>query len=148
VYTFSSDTHRWLQIYGQPVHVLVEPSHGRGSDDRTKRPAEGGLVCEAAFQSNLRKWSGGRPQQKLSALHPAGDEVTVNWHSEGPREMANREPALLSKARKPKLTIQVAVDQFHQATLLLGCQPTQMGGPRGPTCPYEAAIWLQNIHTK
>ena len=27
-----------------PVHVLVEPSHGRGPDDGTKRPAEGGLV--------------------------------------------------------------------------------------------------------
>jgi len=94
--------------------MLVEPSLGRGPDDRPKRPAEGGLVCEAAFQGDLRKWCRGGSQQEFRALHPAGDEVTVNRHSEGAlegaREMANGEAALLSKVRKPKLTIQVAVD--------------------------------------
>jgi len=117
------------------VRVLVEPSHRRGPDNSTKGPAEGGLVREAARQGNLRKWRLGRPQQELRALYSAGDEVTVNRHSEGalegPREMADRKPALLGKPRKPKPAVQIAVDQFHQAAPLPGRQSTQMDGPCG-----------------
>ena len=125
------------------MHVLVAPSHGRGPDDRTKRPAEGCLVCEAAFQGNLRKWCRGRPQQELRALHPAGDEVAVNRHSEGAleraTEMANGEAALFSKVRKPKFTLQVAVDQFHQAALLPGRQTALIDGPRGSYLPIRSS---------
>jgi hypothetical protein len=70
----------------------------------------------------------------------------MNRHSEGAlegaREIANREAALLGKVRKPKLAIQVAVDQFHHAALLPGRQSTPMDGPRGfylPIRTYEMA---------
>jgi hypothetical protein len=48
---------------------------------------------------------------------------------DGAGEMTNGEAALLGMVRKPKLTIQVAVDQFHQAALLPGRQSTPLDGP-------------------
>src|ERR1700689_249631 len=53
--------------------------------------------------------------------------------------MADGEAALLSKVRKPKLTNQVAVDQFHQAALLPGRQTAQIDGPRGSYLPIRSS---------
>src|ERR1700722_4820197 len=65
----------------------------------------------------------------------------MNRHSEraleGAREIANGKAALLGKVRKPKLTIEVAVDQFHHAALLPGRQAAQVDGPPGSHLPIR-----------